>query len=68
MSVSRSIASESLSNVETAFDRDLRVLQMYGSGLISRRSAIEALGFVKDVNEEMERIEREHSARALLGQ
>lgn len=37
----------------------VKVLQLYGNGLLSRRSAIELIGIVDDVDEEIRRLEEE---------
>jgi hypothetical protein len=47
-------------------DPDLvdQIMQQYVSGLMSRKTAIEQIGFVKDVDEEIRRLEEEEDARA----
>ena len=47
-----------------ALDEALRAMQLYAAGLISRRTAIGMLGFIKDPDAEAEQIEREQLAAA----
>lgn len=40
-------------------DDQLNIMQLYGQGLMSKRTAIERLGIFKDVDEELDRIEED---------
>ena len=45
------------------WDDVVEAIQLYSAGLISRRSVIERVGWINDVDEEMRRIEGEESDR-----
>lgn len=45
-------------------NRQVSVIQQYSNGLMSRRTAIEQLGFVDDVGEEIKRLNREKGKRS----
>lgn len=44
-------------------DDVVEAIQLYSAGLISRRTCIERVGWVKDVDEELRRIQEEEDAR-----
>jgi hypothetical protein len=51
--------NERRKDLRNEVDQEVRILQLYSQGLMSRRSAIEQLGYVEDVDAELKLIEKE---------